>query len=219
VKDNELPNDDMGSVDEDNTPSTSNGYIYSYDCPSIDITWETGTYAFRIRKRTFKEWVRVQLNNTTFPTGESVQGSRASHKVQWYMLCYFKRDSSGKWIEDNTNPSYNTPVFTGIGNGTIDVTLLANAVTEGFTATYDLANLKWTLTGTSGGSTSKKVKNAPVGTQWKLKIGNKIEVVITQVSTAFANGDKFVFSVFKSDATDGKKNEMGLGYVDVTDGP
>jgi hypothetical protein len=217
-KDNESPNDDEHDDDEQNTPA--NRHIYSFDAFGVQLP--TSTKAFVISRNTLKEWVRVQLKNTAFKNQQNeVEGSRASHKVQWYLLYYVKRDASGNLVEDNTNPSYNTPVFTGTGNGAIAVTLLANAVTEGFTATYDLANLKWTLSGTSSDSVSDQKGSAPQGTQWTLTIANKITVVITQGSTAFANGDKFVFSVFKSTATatGGKRNEIGLGYVDVTDGP
>jgi hypothetical protein len=130
-----------------------------------------------------------------------------------------KRDGSGLLVPDSTNPSYNTPVFAGTGNGTISVTLLDDAVTEGFTATYDLANLKWTLTGTSGDSANDSKASAPPGTKWTITIGTKIKVEITQGATAFANGDSFVFSVFKSSATGGKKNEITPGEISATDGP
>ena len=70
--------------------------------------------------------------------------------------------------------------MTPLGNGTIAVTLLANAVTEGFTAEYDEPSKKWTLTGTSSDSDDDTQDPAPQGTQWTLTIGTKVQVVITQ---------------------------------------
>ncbi len=90
---------------------------------------------------------------------------------------------------------------------------------EGFPATYDLADLKWTLDGTSSTPVSDDKQSALQGTQWTLTVSNKITVVITQGATFFADGDEFQFSVFKSTATGGKKNEIDEGYIDVTDGP
>ncbi len=94
-------------------------------------------------------------------------------------------------------------------------------MTEGFPATYDLANLKWTLDGTSSDPVSDEKQSAPQGTQWTLTVTNKITVVITQgeFPDLFADGDEFKFSVFKSAASGGKTNEMDEGYIDVTDGP
>ncbi len=219
VDDNELPNDDAYADGEQNTPV--NRHLYSYDAPGTSIQAETN--AFYIRRNTFKEWVRVQVNNASFPawpnSQEQVRGSRASPKYDWHLIHYLKRDSSGKWVEDNANPSYNTPVFSGTGNGTINVTLLANAITEGFTATYSLADLKWTLDGTSSDPVTDTQDPAPEDTEWTLTVAGKITVVITQGATAFANGDEFKFSVFKSTATGGKENEIDEGYIDVTDGP
>lgn len=148
-----------------------------------------------------------------------IQFVQCGEKDHWHLLSYWKRDSSGNWEEDNSNPSYNSPVFTGTGNGTIAVTLLANAVTEGFTAEYDEANWRWTLTGTSGDSGSDEWENPSMENQWSITLGSKIKVVITQGSTAFEDGDKFVFSVFKSSAAGGKKNEIAEGLINVADGP
>ncbi|MCH7995819.1 MAG: hypothetical protein IIB57_15435 [Planctomycetes bacterium] len=161
----------------------------------------------------------MHVNSEAFPAGESVQGTRCSAKYDWHLLSYLKLDGSDNLIPDNTNPSYNAPVFSGAGSGTIAVTLLANAVREGFTAAYDLATLKWTLTGTSGDSGNDVQDPAPVGTKWTITLGTKIKVEITQKATAFANGDNFVFSVFKSSATGGKKNEIAEGEISATDGP
>jgi hypothetical protein len=121
---------------------------------------------------------------------------------------------------DTDATAYSAPVFSGTGNGTCAITLLTNANTEGFAATYDLANEKWTLSGTGGASVSdQKTGGVPLGTMWTNTIGTTISVLVTQGSTAFADGDTFVFSVFKTTATGGKVNETDSGAYDVTDGP
>jgi hypothetical protein len=100
------------------------------------------------------------------------------------------------------------------------VTLLASPdPNEGYTAEYDEPTKKWTLTGTGGGSDDDTQNPVPQGTKWTLTIGTDIEIEITQGATAFADGDKFEFSVFKSAASGGKQNEIDTGSVDVTDGP
>jgi len=110
----------------------------------------------------------------------------------------------------------------GSGNGTIAVTLLANADTEGYTAEYDEPTKTWTLTADVGAGSDTDTQNpAPAGTKWTLTIGTEVQVEITQGATAFADGDKFEFSVFKSTAesTGYKKNETATGSFDVMDGP
>lgn len=92
-------------------------------------------------------------------------------------------------------------------------------MTEGFTAEYDLANLKWTLTGTSGDSEFDAKAAAPVNTKWNITIGTKIKVQITQHPIFFKDKDKFVFSVFKTSAVGGKTNEIAEGAISAADGP
>jgi hypothetical protein len=218
VKDNELPNDDTGSADEDNDPT--NSLLYSWDAPRHGMS--AGGKSFVVSRNTFYEWVRVKLNNVAFSAGEVLEGSRGSGKEDWHCVYYLKRDGSGEWVEDNISPSYNTPVFTGTGDGTIAVTLLANADTEGYTAEYDEPTKTWTLTADVGTGSDTDTQNpAPQGTKWTLTIGTEVQVEITQGATAFADGDKFEFSVFKSGAssTGYKKNETATGSFDVTDGP
>lgn len=216
VRDNELGNDDISSDDEDNVPK--NAHVYSFDSPSV--LRGAGFNAFTIQRYTFKEWVRMQVNNAAFASGESVQGTRCSPKYDWHLLNYLKRDCNGYLVPDNTNPSYNDPLLSNPNaNGTISVTLLDDSVTEGFRAKYDLANLKWTLTGTSGDSASDSKASAPPGTKWTISIGTKIKVELTQGTAAFADADFFAFSVFKSLATEGKKTEIAPGEISATDGP
>ncbi len=96
---------------------------------------------------------------------------------------------------------------------------MGDDIEGGTNAFYSLADLKWTLDGTSSDPVSDQKQSAPQGTQWTLTVAGKITVVITQGSTAFANGDEFKFSVFKSTVAAGKQNEIDEGYIDVTDEP
>ena len=52
-----------------------------------------------------------------------------------------------------------------------------------------------------------------------LNVPGQVTVEITQGNTGFGNFDGFSFSVFKSTATGGKKNEIGLFFIDVKTGP
>ena len=56
------------------------------------------------------------------------------------------QDSARERTREHTNPSYNAPVFTGTDNGTVAVTLLANADTEGYTPAYIGPTKTWTHT-------------------------------------------------------------------------
>jgi hypothetical protein len=218
-KDNELPNDDEGNVDEQNLPS--NQLLYSFDGPGVLIDQN---YAFVLSRNTFKELVRVRVADEPFEDSaevplESVQGSRASPKYDWHLLCYLRNGAEGRLVVDDANPSHSQPTFSGVGNGTVSVTLLAEAATQGFSATYDAATFKWTLTGTSGNSISDEKAEAPPGATWTLTIPETVTVQITQGTVAFGVGDQWLFSAFKSSAPDGKQNVIGLGYKDVREGP
>jgi hypothetical protein len=215
VQDNELPNDDSHDADEDNTPS--NSFIYAYDGPSRDRA--AGNSAFEISRNTFVEWVRVQLNNTAFvhapadATGNNLlAGSRASVKEHWHEVYYLKRGADGILNEDPDDVSACSPRRIGGGNGVAAVAVDVAAVTEGFTATYNLANRRWTLTGTGGNMVNDAVAGAvPAGTIWMLSLAGRVTVTITQGAAAFANGDRFEFSVFRTGNVGGKRNQIGAG--------
>ena len=214
-QDNELPNDDKITADEDNVPNQD--MIYSFDSPGLSID---ASDAFAIRRLTFREWVRVQLEGKKFKNlGEFVQGSRVSEKVPWHLLPYLRRGATGRWEFDGMNPSASTPVLMGDGNanGTIDVTVNPNAVTEGFAAAYDPGRRMWTLVGTSGANTTATVPSAIAGAQWTLMLPNKVTVMITQGSQMFHAGAKYAFSVFRSAV--GKQNEVASGVIGPTAGP
>ena len=226
-QDNEVANDDDGTQGESNRPSHDR--IYQFDSPSEPIETPMDVTAFAVSRNTFREWVRVKLKDMAsavepiFEAPSNVpQGSRASDKYEWHHVRYLKRDGQGVLVEDNSAVSSCAPKLEGTGNGQIDVALLAGADTEGFTATYSISgnSKKWTLTGTSGGSVvDEKTGDVPQGTVWILTLGTKVRVTITQGSTAYATGAEYKFSVFKTTASGGKKNETAEGSLGVTDGP
>ncbi|MBI4833338.1 MAG: fibronectin type III domain-containing protein [Planctomycetes bacterium] len=214
--DNETPNDNGHPEDEDNEPE--NSMIYSSDRPGYPSSL-TGI-AFVTYRSWFKELVRIQLNNTPFKHDnekilQDVQGSRASAKKDWHIVFYTVRNSDGEMERDTAPTTCSVPIKTGTGNGTFSTALSTNAVTEGFAATYDATNQKWTLTGTNSQPVSASLANGI----WTLTVQNKITVTITQGTTAFANGDRFTFSVFKTSAPDGKGYDLGFGPIDVLDIP
>jgi hypothetical protein len=220
-KDNELPNDDTFSTDEQNTPSPKSGLLYSFDAPGVPVkdTRQGSTIAFSVMRTWFKEWVRVKLDGKPFlnqgvgHNTQAVEGSRVSDKVDWHAVVYLKRTANETMDWDTTGTTADDPSFIGVGaQGTVSVSPLANAVTEGFTATFNNGTNKWTLTGTSGDTTTA----ALVGGQWTLTIGTKVTVVITPPAMGnFDNGVKYIFSSFKTGSS--KKNEIALGsFTDVT---
>jgi len=150
----------------------------------------------------------------------TVEGSRSAEKNDWHYIDYLRLSRTGNWVPDTAARSASQPLFVSTGTGGARVTTLATAVTEGFTATYDAANQRWTLRGTSGASTTATRAGAlPRGTQWTLTLGTKVRLRITQGRTAFANGDTIRFSTFRSTARRGKRNIIGLGAIDPTSGP
>ena len=151
-----------------------------------------------------------------FGNNPQVEGTRCSPKVDWHCVYYLVRGFDQNFTEDTKNPSNSNEIRSGAGNGEInELELLANAITEGFTATYDGDLEKWTLVGTSGDSVTASLS----GSKWTLNLGTKVKVVIEQKATPFETGDKFVFSVFKSSAPGGKQITTGLGQIDPFVGP
>jgi hypothetical protein len=215
----EVPNDEqLGIADTDNDNTPKNGRIYSFDSPSNKTN--AGGNAFVISRNTFKDWVRVRFDGGDFNDANppvAAIGTRCSDKVDWHCVYYCVRDSAGKWAADSNATSSSASVRTATGTGTVDsVALGPQAVTEGFTATYDQPNKKWTLTGTSGDSNFAVDPNEDT---WTISIDkngqNKISVVIKKGGVAFATGDKFEFSVFKTSDARGKVNETGPGAFNL----
>lgn len=134
-------------------------------------------------RNTSREWVRVRFDGGDFndanPPVASI-GTRCSEKVDWHCVYYCVRDDDSSWTADNDATSSSSPVPTAVGNGFVNaVNLGPQAVTEGFTATYDQPSKTWTLTGTSGDNTTA---TDPAEDTWTLTIvkagQNKITVVI-----------------------------------------
>jgi len=218
-RDNELPNDDPHPRDEQSNPV--NNHLYSFDGPSV--TRETRFLGFLIRRVNFVEWVRVQLHGNTFPAGNQneVLGSRASAKVKWHLTQYLKRGPDGKWAEDTAPVSYSAPLWTrGSSNGTVTITLLQNADTEGFRAIYLATKNEWELRTTGSGGPFKVDKpSAPDGTQWEFIIPDKVKIVFTQGSSSFESADSMKFSIFKTKDPNGKRNEIALDHISVWANP
>jgi hypothetical protein len=217
-RDKEEPNDDSHSADEDNTPSDQ--LIYSWDGPRDSLV--SGTKAFLCSRNTFKEWSRILLEGKAFSnTQNTAEGSRASGKNDWHCVYYLKRGSDGKYVEDNDDTSFNVPVFAGgTERGSIKVTLLANAETKGYIATYDATNNKWTLVQKPDNTSVSDVKAPGDGVKWTLAIGTKIKVEITQKGgTEYADGATYTFSVFKTGDANGKQNDTDVGPYTVTGNP
>jgi hypothetical protein len=154
-----------------------------------------------------------------------VDGSRGSPLEPWHLLCYTKRDKlalgiAGSFVQDNANPSasFAVPAQGNTGNGTcVGTANAANAVTEGWTVVYNAGTDTCVVTG-SDGSTGTLTKAGNTWTGTASKGGNvRITITVTAGGTAFANGDTFTFSTFKS-GTD-KKYEIETGPCTITDGP
>ena len=128
---------------------------------------------------------------------------------------------AAEYALDNQAVSYSSPMPTidPDANGTVDITLLANAVTEGFRLDYTKADKKWTLDGTDSTPVVDEKDEAPAGTEWTMTVPGRITVKITQGTNEYEDTDKYKFSVFKSSATGGKKNDIGADPIDVFDGP
>ena len=129
----------------------------------------------------------------------------------------------GTYVQDNANPSasFAIPADANTGNGTCVGTPDAdNAVTEGWTVVYNnVGTDSWAVTGSDGTSgTLSKAGNTWTGTA-SLGGNVRISITVTAGGTAFATGDTFKFSTFKSTASDGKKFEIETGPCTITDGP
>jgi hypothetical protein len=215
----ESPNDDRNATDEDNTPAGS--HIYGWDTPSQFRTAVDGNVqqGFWVRRDQFREFVRIRVGTSQqFTDGDGrLQGSRASEYVMWHYVDYLVRDAAGLWTPDTRAVSASTPVRTGGGNGTATVTVLSQALTEGFVATYNRSQKTWTVDGTSSAPVSVAVAgSAPAGTRWRLIVPGRIQLDITQGTSSFDNGAQFSFSVFNSA---NKSNVNATGVIDPAAGP
>jgi len=244
--DNETPNDDdetASSLGEDNIPTSTGNLLYGFDAPGIRLSATKAKdsmgvehdVAFQITRNSFKQWVRIKLNNEAFDYNPlpgftaddgvlSVEGSRASKKVDWHNSYYVKRNLSNLFEPDSAPVSFNGPFREGQGNGSMTVELLEDADTGIYTAFYNEIGAdekRWTLVGTGGISNNSVFGDAPEGTQWTITIDSTVRVVITQGSVPFgvAQASGFIFAIFKTKNPQGKRNEIGLGSINVEQNP
>lgn len=238
---NEKPNDDLGpealteqidpirTGDDENKPA----HLYSFDGPGYQAV-QPKHNAFRIRRLNFYEWVRVQVNNTAFKTNvievgrlidnqnETVQGSRCSPRLKWHLSLYGRHNGKNH-VVDTTPVSFSEPnmLAAGDANGTLSITLLPEAETQGLLVQYkkdvnDGNKLKWELK-VDGANAVFLTKS---GTSWSHTLDNKFKVSITEGTMPFKEGAIFTSTVFKTSASSGKKlNSVGLGHKDFTGDP
>jgi len=200
--DHDKPND---FTSEDDVPDRGD-HLYLWDAPSVDLTAymgppvppNPGNCAFGLARFTFRDFVRIKFDGAAFLLND---GSRASEKQQWHDVYYLKRSPNDTWVEDNAASSYSEPIGAlAKANGTCAVVAPAGAVTEGYTATY--ANNTWTVVSKANGQQAVANNNPPGGRVWPINFPAPASVQITITENAapgaFANGDQFKFSVFKS---------------------
>jgi hypothetical protein len=201
-KDIEYPNDDNSSNDEDNTPE--NGKIYQWDAPTIPISMNYPTYdgiinGFIIKKATFHEFARFALApfvpNNQFP----IQGSACSPFYNWSLIQYTKNEN-GKFVEDNDEVSFSTPVFVN---------------TDGYIVSYNSSHNRWTALRSSNNINYYSSGNNP----WIIEIPTQLVISITAANPGFQDGSTFSFSTFKSEENVyGKNNYLKLEaseYIDT----
>jgi hypothetical protein len=214
-------------IDEDNVPAVGKDHVYQIDAPGILMILLDRD--FLMLRFSFRDFARFKFgpNQAFVQPNFSVDGSRGSPLEEWHMLLYAKRAQketaqAGTYVQDNANPSasFAIPADANTGSGTcVGTPNAANAVTEGWTVVYNAGTDTWAVTGSDGsGGTLTKAGNTWTGNA--SKGGNvRISITVTAGGTAFANGDTFKFSTFKSTASDGKKYEIETGPCTVTDGP
>jgi len=182
----------------------------------------TANGAFTITRNNFNEFVRIRLDGNRFSVKPGkLEGSRIANFRSWHYVDYLRRDATGRWTADTSGKIPAASAARGnagnIGNGGVVIKVLTKAVNEGFTLSYALPAREWTLTGTSGDTEKVAVAAAPAGTQWAIKLGDKVKVTLTQGATAFETGDKFTFSMFVAKSAAGKVHVVSLGSTAVKD--
>ena len=213
--------------DEDNVPATGKDHVYQIDCPSVDTSGDSDFIVLRV---SFREFTRFKFgpNQSFVQPNFNVDGSLGSPLEPWHLLLYVRRDElplgqAGTYKEDNANPSCSLGLPNGgnTGNGTcVGTPNAANAVTEGWAVVYNAGTDTWAVTGSDGSSGTLTKADATHWTGNASKGGNvRISITVTLVGAAFADADFFLFSTFKSTASDGKKYEIETGPCTITDGP
>jgi len=224
-KDNELPNDDSAGADEDNKPKFS--FIYSADPPAtakmaisdMPPNEIENTVAFKVSKNSFREFVRVQLKNSSgFPYDDQneVLGSRASDRYEWHCTYYTKRfNDANTLIGDYDIVSSSIPLKFNeayIGNGTATVTNLTNDVaTDAFFLLYAATENVWHL---SNFIAESEESGPPAADgSWTVTLYG-VTVRILPGNIPFQEGFAWVFNTFHTAAPSGTKiNEININAI------
>ena len=203
------PNDDESSGDDEyNVPTYTNAFdsypagwrTYAWDRPGItNINQGQGT-AFKVGRQLFRDFVRVNIGET-FESGNSLQGSRVSDKIDWYSVYYTKSGANHLLEPDEQSVSASNPIRVDntSGNGSCTIQTLANANNAGYKLLYNSFQQKWEL---------KNANDASINTatplpgsnpkKWVITDPEKVTVTIIEGNIPFGNGSEFKFSVFKT---------------------
>lgn len=208
--DNETANDDENNFDEDSHPN--NDLIYVFDSPSTPRV-VPGHAGFVISKNTFREFVRVKIDDATF--GNGLYGSSMSDKYNWHSVYYIKLGENEVLVEDNT-PSYSKPLLrpsnTSIPSGNIQISLSGSPPTRAYKLQYKAGETKWELLDNINNTLLTNVTDTNE-MNWVLNDGGvQIQITQTAEDIKFEEGDIIEFFVFTSN---NKLNRTEEGFFDV----
>lgn len=218
-RDEEEPNDDAPDAAQDNEPL--NQLVYSFDAPGNSLSADAN--GFKVFRMSLKEWVRVKLQNQPFASLNEPEGSRASDKSDWHFVMYVKRNAAGKFEKDESAKDPSACAPTSHENGSLSVTVdTANCDTEGWKVTYSGSGNAWDVEDAGGrirGTLFLVPNSNPREWSGTGRVDGNVWVTMRVTEGAgktFADGDRFLFSTFKSrDATTGKQNGIGTGAFEV----
>ncbi|MBY0523364.1 MAG: putative Ig domain-containing protein [Gemmataceae bacterium] len=236
----EIANDDSNDppnnpIDEDN--SKAKDHVYQIDSPVV--TPGPAKPEFLIDRSNFLEFVRFKfgLKQSFVAPNYSVDGSRGSSLEPWHLAVYAKRSTgdfgtASAYAFEGDAIAASTPQFSGKGAewkvttpSLKDKSLSEKSDTAGWEATYDAGNDQWSLAMRTWKGGDTEVKNfGPFkkggDNTWTLTATENKDVLVTFIitpgKTAFAAGDRFTFSTFRSDDQKGSKNEIEVALIDIT---
>jgi len=230
-RNNEYANDDGGGEDEDRIlprtpdPMRDSMLLYSFDNVAHVIKerpvgpgqHSEDHVAFRMTKATFSEFIRIGFGN--YPVnGDTLWGSRASGRYEWHCTHYHRRGPDNKLIIDTASVSYSEPWKQGGGNGTISIELIAaSAQTLAYVLAFNLSTQRWTIQGYDiNNSQVINITSGPLqqpSNQWLINIPGQMNITISQGSTGFLNNSRFLFNVFRTNDSMGKKSGIAPGNL------
>jgi hypothetical protein len=101
VKSLEFPPGDLANDDDDENRDNDviplNGHIYSIDAPGVPIQTINNLLTLDdefIKRSQFHEFVRVRFDGER-PSGDTLSGSRCSHKWRWHSFVWLELDRNG----------------------------------------------------------------------------------------------------------------------------